>query len=453
MKILKGRKHYRVELGADQLRLFPGYKSFMLSGRADRFDLLLPTAKFASENNVEKFVGSRTEEGYKVTKSFKGAVSKMAVTDADLELVNKLALTKLSKDEISVYELEVANTIVDRDTERMSNDFLISLVPTLKGKSFMQSHDRRTLPIGRVYESSYAQRGTDLVFLAKVYVLKSNTEVVTNMDAGIWSFVSLSFTVPVYVPVTDANGGLLYYEFRNADKKKGEALEVSLVWLGAQIGASVIKTVEEAEKELWEVLSKMPVEEITACKTYDDVKLAIARRKSVSNSGEGPSPSNHKHKQRRSTMKVFIKSLGEVIDFNPSTAANENDDLFAKEIGDVLDVKVSAKITDLSTQLKTEKTAKEAAEAKILPLQKHADAYRDNLVSEAVGFMHEVLKLSDDDRKKEVEKLKAMNADQVLAERDSWKKKADDRRPASSSQTKGEGGEKVEPLAAASVQS
>jgi hypothetical protein len=77
---------------------------------------------------------------------------------------------------------------------------------------------------------------------AYILALESNSDTRKKMNAGIIRFSSTGFKAPFY-SITDDNGNHIYGEYR----PKGEALEGSLVWLGAQPGAGVMKGLKPHE--------------------------------------------------------------------------------------------------------------------------------------------------------------------------------------------------------------
>ena len=62
-----------------------------------------------------------------------------------------------------------------------------------------------------------------------------------DIEGGIASFVSIGFSAEKWLPVTDKDGNVLYHEYSG----KGEALEGSIVWLGAQQGAAITKAARQ----------------------------------------------------------------------------------------------------------------------------------------------------------------------------------------------------------------
>jgi hypothetical protein len=72
-----------------------------------------------------------------------------------------------------------------------------------------------------------------------VYMLKAqfNEEMTANIDAGIYRHASIGFKAADITPIKGQYDNILYYEY----VPPGEALEGSIVWLGAQPGATAQK--------------------------------------------------------------------------------------------------------------------------------------------------------------------------------------------------------------------
>jgi hypothetical protein len=188
-----------------------------------------------------------------------------AVTDAQLQAINAYTLREFGADEVAVREFVLAHNCIDRDKECFDEALLTDFARTLPGKGVFIKHPRgwdgdSGPGEGRVFASSVEQMTLDAARAllkqpalvlppdrSMVSVLKSsayfartseNDALLTKMDAGIVSDVSIGFTATDYVRLKGADGIEL-----NAWRivGPGEALEQSLVWLGAQPGARAIK--------------------------------------------------------------------------------------------------------------------------------------------------------------------------------------------------------------------
>jgi hypothetical protein len=191
------------------------------------------------------------------------------ITPEILAKINKYALRVLNADEIFVRKYLMAHNAVDRDNERFSEELLSDFAKTFPGKSFMISHDRSTLGKGLFFDALTEEmtpeqftaltgeearlpdrKSTVKVVWAWVYMLKAqfNEEIIANIDAGIYRHASIGFRANDIAPVKGQYDQTLYYEYQ----APGEALEGSLVWLGAQPGATAQKIVtSSAEPKSW----------------------------------------------------------------------------------------------------------------------------------------------------------------------------------------------------------
>lgn len=197
------------------------------------------------------------------TFSFKALGAGKAVSDDQIAKINKFALVQLKPEQVYVRRYLVAHNGIDRDNERFSEDLLKDFTATLPGKGFFveghpSSWSGKGQPgEGRFYDASTEEMTPEefknitheeitlpegitkaKVLWGDAYLLKldSNADTLAKIDAGIYSFVSIGFKAPL-VDVTDKNGNVIYGEY----KSKGQAMEGSLVWLGAQQGASAMK--------------------------------------------------------------------------------------------------------------------------------------------------------------------------------------------------------------------
>lgn len=204
------------------------------------------------------------------TFSFKAAGTSN-VTPEQLATINKFALAALTVEQVHVRKYLMAHNGIDRDVERFTESLLDDYARTLPGKGFFVEGHPSSWPgsggpgKGRFF-AAYTEEMTPEAFksltneeirlpegvtTAKVvwgeaYLLRldSNKDTIANIDGGVYSFVSIGFKAP-YFDVTDERGNFRYGEYR----PKGEALEGSLVWLGAQPGATVHKAFDPEPPE------------------------------------------------------------------------------------------------------------------------------------------------------------------------------------------------------------
>jgi len=177
------------------------------------------------------------------------------VTPELLTKVNKFALRELTAEEIFVRKYLMAHNAVDRDNERFSEPLLDDFAKTFPGKSLLNGHDRYALAIGLFFDAVTEEitpqqftaftgeeaRLPENISMVKVlwgwiYMLKAqfNEQMMANIDAGIYRHASIGFTANDIAPVKGQFDQILYWEY----SPPGEALEGSIVWLGAQQGAT-----------------------------------------------------------------------------------------------------------------------------------------------------------------------------------------------------------------------
>jgi hypothetical protein len=182
-------------------------------------------------------------------------------SDEQMAKINTFALEPLTADQVYVRRYLVAHNGIDRDRERFNDELLDQFAATLPGKGmFLDGHPGGWNGSGAPGTGRWFAAGTELmspqefkqhtgedirlpdginqvkVLWGESYLLKEISyidEWTKLIDAGIVSFVSIGFSAPRKT-ITDANGNYLHGEYY----PNGEALEASLVWLGAQPGAS-----------------------------------------------------------------------------------------------------------------------------------------------------------------------------------------------------------------------
>lgn len=183
--------------------------------------------------------------------------------------INRFALKELTVDEVYVRKFLMAHNGIDRDIERFPEGMLDEFSNTFPGKSFMVAHQRRTLAKGLYFDAATEEMiperfleltgeeinlpqgiQTAKVLWGWIFMLKAgfNEELMANIDAGIYRHVSIGFRAADMNAVKDqANGPVLYWEYVSP----GEATEGSLVWLGAQPGATAQKAQKiESDKDM-----------------------------------------------------------------------------------------------------------------------------------------------------------------------------------------------------------
>lgn len=207
------------------------------------------------------------------------ASSGAEITPEMLVKINAFALKPLTLDEVFARKVLMCHSAIDRDNERFPEDLLDLFAATFPGKSFLFAHDRgEYMPLGLFFdaitETMSAEQFKTLtgeeprlpegmttvkVVWAWFYTLKATREdIVLGIDAGIYRHFSIGFRAADIRPVKkDVNGPTLYWEYVGP----GETTEGSLVWLGAQPGATVHKSAgkdpahhQEGEKTMKQLL-------------------------------------------------------------------------------------------------------------------------------------------------------------------------------------------------------
>jgi hypothetical protein len=195
--------------------------------------------------------------GNKFNKSFQGSGLKSYGITADttmLAKINSFALQKLPAEQIYIRRYLVAHSVIDRDNERFSPEVLKDFKKSLLGKSLLVAHNRTSLPIGLFFDAfldTVSAKGfleltgefanlpgdEDLVHIlwAYTYMLKTpdTEELIQKIESGIVRYVSIGFKAADLISKTI--NGVSFQEYQSP----AEAIEGSLVWLGAQQGAMV----------------------------------------------------------------------------------------------------------------------------------------------------------------------------------------------------------------------
>lgn len=227
-----------------------------------------------------------------------------SLTDEQLAKINKLAPVQLSADQVYARRFLLAHNCIDRDNERFTEELLANFAASLPGKGLFDSGHPSSWSgsggpgEGRFFDASTEEMTPEAfqaltgeacglptqVKMVKVlwgdaYILKleSNADLRAKLDGGICSFVSIGFKAPFY-DVTDDRGNHIYGEYR----PKGEALEGSLVWLGAQPGASAQKSADnktqkegKGMKEFLKDLAKALGKPFSEEKAIDEIKSML----------------------------------------------------------------------------------------------------------------------------------------------------------------------------------
>lgn len=231
------------------------------------------------------------------------SVSGADITAAMLAKINGYALKELSADEVYVRKVLLAHNAIDRDNERFPEPLLDNFAATLPGKSLLFGHDRRNyFPLGLFFDASTESMTADQfkaitgedprlpegitqvkVLWGWFYIAKTGSaeDMIANIEAGVYRHVSIGFAAADLNGVKkEINGPVLYWEYVGP----GEALEGSLVWLGAQPGATAQKALKDQEdhtqeeqtmKGLIMLLAAMGVKTLTDTATEEQVAAGV----------------------------------------------------------------------------------------------------------------------------------------------------------------------------------
>lgn len=208
------------------------------------------------------------------SKEFLVEAESVAVSEEDIGLINeRYALAPLLAEQVYVRRLAVCNDQYDRTGERFPRAYLERFAETLPGKPLLAHHDKGEFPLGRFFRAEVkTEPGADgkppVTWLyCWVYLVKTagNLEVRTQVDAGVYSHVSIGFR---WADLTCDLCSRSYFQGEcphvidreydgrrctatySGDPERVEAIEASLVYLGAQYGAVVTKSDNrDAEKE------------------------------------------------------------------------------------------------------------------------------------------------------------------------------------------------------------
>lgn len=223
--------------------------------------------------------------------------------DAAIAQIRSYTLRDFAPEELYVRTFIVAHNAIDRDDEAFDEPFLDQLARTLPGKGCFEKHplsyDGDTgMPEGMWFAASTERmpqaqaramlRTPDLAFppdradavllMASMFmpVMPENTKTRIKLDAGM-GFVSVGFIAEKREPVRDSAG-------RDMQARRiggrGEALEASLVWLGAQPGARAVKSASSTKGDpmnLQELLDASRAENTTLKAARDALQVKVAK--------------------------------------------------------------------------------------------------------------------------------------------------------------------------------
>lgn len=194
-------------------------------------------------------------------------------SETQLAAIRKFTLRDFNADELVVREFALAHNGIDRDNEVMDEALLADFARTIAGKGTYINHPTSWRSDGgpaegrvfaaRVERMSFESareilREPDLQFppdrneaailFTETFFAKTpeNVGLLLKLDAGIVGDVSIGFNAAGPTRIRDAEGRELTAARWTSP---GQALEQSLVWLGAQPGARATKETQRNEPE------------------------------------------------------------------------------------------------------------------------------------------------------------------------------------------------------------
>lgn len=177
---------------------------------------------------------------------------------SQLAIINQFANREHTADEMIVGQMRLANNCIDRDNERFSEEVLQHFAETIVRKTLLLDHDSNVnrSAIGKFFavdlekipvqqamvetsETLQLAPGMNQVWFLSpwFYIPKKgiSEKDLARLESGVFDFVSIGFSAERLVPITDGQGATLFHEYQG----KGYAREGSIVYLGAQFGASI----------------------------------------------------------------------------------------------------------------------------------------------------------------------------------------------------------------------
>lgn len=191
-----------------------------------------------------------------------------------LKLINRFTLDELTEDQVYVRTAILAHSGIDRDRDAFEKALLEDFARTLPGKGLFVKHpggwDGDSSPgVGRWFDARVVEvskekarellREPGLQFPEeddKAYLLEAdyftvrtekNSDLIIGINAGIVSDVSIGFAASKRSAMAKNDEGEVLAWRVHAP---GEALEGSLVWLGAQPGARTVKNHDRGQQGL-----------------------------------------------------------------------------------------------------------------------------------------------------------------------------------------------------------
>lgn len=267
--------------------------------------------------------------------SFKGAKlyaaaakSNGAPNEAQLAAIRQYALSDLAPESVYVRTFALAHNCIDRDDEVFDEGLLADFAKTLPGKGIYIKHPNSWQGDGGPAEGRWfgatlqtmsladaqsmlreptltlpPDRNTVTVLMADGYLVRTpdNATLIAKIDGGVAGDVSIGFCAQTKVPIKDAQGRELQAQ---RILGPGEALEGSLVWLGAQPGARAIKSAQQHAN------------------SHEDNAMNEAEFKAKLADAEVAAKALQKHADFHSTLKAALGTDHAAIADDPATVAS-----------------------------------------------------------------------------------------------------------------------------------
>ena len=195
--------------------------------------------------------------------------------EGQLAKINQYTLRPHTAEELYVARLYLAHDQADRDSERFPVEVLTAFNESIAGKSFLIGHGRESYGVGLFFDSELVEEEGINWLVASAYMPRETQgKVIADIEAGIATFVSIGFMADTPVEKKGENGAPDVSEWQ----LPAEALEGSIVWLGAQPGAQLKEVNNDATKPQPKGVTMDAIEQCKATcqKCLDDCKACMA---------------------------------------------------------------------------------------------------------------------------------------------------------------------------------
>lgn len=195
----------------------------------------------------------------------KGAlVEKMALTDAELEKINRFAIEPLGAQDVFTFKIAVCDNEVDRDFEVFPRKSLEKMAELFVGKTIIKDHSAQSdNQVARIYAAEVAdssgitKNGEPYAqLIASCYMVRteSNKDLITEIQSGIKKEVSVGCSIKKAVcSICGTDNRKSYCKHFHGKEYDGrecyfkleepaDAYEVSFVAVPAQPAAGVVKS-------------------------------------------------------------------------------------------------------------------------------------------------------------------------------------------------------------------